>query len=627
MSFRADLEFVRRIRLKSNTRRRTGVRCLCRARAAQIARSGILAIGAIFSFAVVAKGQGSTPPATGLYTLTPCRVADTRDPSGPYGGPALSANSDRTFIFAGRCGIPSTADAVILNVTVTAASAAGDLRIYPAGSSLATASSINYAAGKTRANNGNYSLSSTGGIAVHCDQASGTVQVILDVAGYFETGATPPPGNLWSRRLGDTGDDRVQGIATDGFGNVAVTGHFAGTTNLGGGSVTSNAGSADIFVAEYAPSGGYLWSRVVGGNAPEEGMGAATDPSGNVLVTGYQGSYAVDYGGGVQVEPGGSNDIFVAKYSSAGAWMWSKTIGGYGYDQGNAIAADASGNVFVTGYIGVSAIGVNFGGGALYSAGGSDVFLVKYSAAGAHLWSKRFGSTGNDTGFAVKTDAAGNVFLAGSFEGTVDFGGGALTSVSPPGYGDIFVAKYSASGTHIWSKRFGGPGGSRAYGLAVDSSGDVVVTGKFQSTINFGGSTFTSAGSDDIYLTKLSGATGGHLWSKQFGSTGQDIATGVAVDSGGNFAVAGYFSGSVDFGGGALTSSNIDVFVAKYNSAGGHVWSRRYGGGDNQLADCVSVAPTGEVSVAGFFAMTIDFGTGPLTSAGAYDGFIASIGP
>jgi len=627
MSFAAELKCVPRIRLKSNTQRGTGVRCRRSARTAQIARNGILAISAIFSFAPVLKGLNSALPGTGLYTLTQCRVADTRDPSGPYGGPALSANSDRTFIFAGRCGIPSTADAVILNVTVTAATAAGDLRIYPAGSSLATASAINYAAGKTRANNGNYSLSSTGGIAVHCDQASGTVQVILDVSGYFETGATPPPGSLWSRRLGDTGDDRVQGMATDGLGNVAVTGHFAGTTNLGGGSVSSNAGSADIFVAEYSPSGGYSWSRVIGGSAPEEGMGAATDPTGNVLVTGYQGSYSVDYGGGLQYQPGGSNDIFVAKYSSAGSWVWSKVIGGYGTDQGNAIAADASGNVFVTGYIGVSAIGVDFGGGALFSAGGSDVFLVKYSVAGAHVWSKRFGSTGNDMGFAVKTDGSGNVFIAGSFEGTVNFGGNDLTAVSPTGFGDVFVAKYSASGTHIWSKHFGGPGGSRAYGLAVDSAGDVAVTGKFQSTINFGGSTFTSAGSDDIFLAKLSGATGGHIWSKQFGSTGQDISTGVAVDGSGNFVMAGYFSGSVDFGGGALTASNIDVFVAKYNSAGGHVWSKRYGGGDNQLADCVSVAPTGEVSVGGFFAATIDFGTGPLTSAGAYDGFLAGIGP
>jgi hypothetical protein len=125
----------------------------------------------------------------------------------------------------------------------------------------------------------------------------------------------------------------------------------------------------------------------------------------------------------------------------------------------------------------------------------------------------------------------------------------------------------------------------------------------------------------------LSGADGSHIWSKQFGSTGQDISTGVAVDGSGNFVMAGYFSASVDFGGGALTASNIDVFVAKYNSAGGYVSSRRYGGGDNQFADCVAVAPTGWISVGGFFAATIDFGTGTLTSAGAYDGFVAQISP
>ena len=128
----------------------------------------------------VLRGQQEVvAPAKGLYTVTPCRVADTRDASGPYGGPALTPNSDRTFVFTGRCGIPSTADSVVLNVTVTGATASGDLRIYPAGLPLASASSIGYSAGKTRANNGNYGIGSGGGISVHCDQGTGMVQAIL----------------------------------------------------------------------------------------------------------------------------------------------------------------------------------------------------------------------------------------------------------------------------------------------------------------------------------------------------------------------------------------------------------------------------------------------------------------
>ena len=130
-------------------------------------------------------------------------------------------------------------------------------------------------------------------------------------------------------------------------------------------------------------------------------------------------------------------------------------------------------------------------------------------------------------------------------------------------------------------------------------------------------------------MAKLTGASGAHVWSKRFGSTSQDVSTAVAVDDSGNVVVTGYFLGSVDFGGGPLTASNIDMFVAKYSSAGTYVWARKYGAGGNQLADCVSAAPTGEVSVGGFFAGTIDFGQGAFTSAGttgAYDGVFAGVG-
>jgi hypothetical protein len=120
------------------------------------------------------------------FTVTPCRVVDTRKPDGPYGGPALSANADRTFVLVGQCGIPATAQAVSINVTVTEPTAAGDLRLYPAGSPLPLVSTINYRPGQTRANNAVAVLGSAGDLAIHCEQASGAVQLIIDVNGYFQ---------------------------------------------------------------------------------------------------------------------------------------------------------------------------------------------------------------------------------------------------------------------------------------------------------------------------------------------------------------------------------------------------------------------------------------------------------
>jgi len=120
-----------------------------------------------------------------FYTLAPCRVIDTRGAVGPLGGPALVAKATRTFPVAGHCGIPSTAKALSVNVTVTQSTAAGDLRLFAGGATLPMVSTINYGMGQTRANNGVTSLGATG-LAIRCDQASGTVQAIVDVNGYFQ---------------------------------------------------------------------------------------------------------------------------------------------------------------------------------------------------------------------------------------------------------------------------------------------------------------------------------------------------------------------------------------------------------------------------------------------------------
>jgi Metallo-peptidase family M12 len=129
---------------------------------------------------------GGTPAASRFYTVAPCRVLDTRNAVGPYGGPALAASSDRTFTLSGQCGIPSTAKAVSVNLTVAQPTAGGDLRLYAAGAAVPMASAINYRAGQTRANNATTPLGTGGGLAVRCDQSSGSVQAIIDVNGYYQ---------------------------------------------------------------------------------------------------------------------------------------------------------------------------------------------------------------------------------------------------------------------------------------------------------------------------------------------------------------------------------------------------------------------------------------------------------
>jgi hypothetical protein len=125
-------------------------------------------------------------PAMDFFTVTPCRVLDTRNANGVYGGPALVAGADRVFPLFNQCGIPATARAISVNLTVTQPTTAGNLRLYPAGTPLPTTSSINYVLSLTRANNSVVALNGLGELAVRCSQASGTAHFILDVNGYFE---------------------------------------------------------------------------------------------------------------------------------------------------------------------------------------------------------------------------------------------------------------------------------------------------------------------------------------------------------------------------------------------------------------------------------------------------------
>jgi hypothetical protein len=169
----------------------------------------------------------------------------------------------------------------------------------------------------------------------------------------------------------------------------------------------------------------------------------------------------------------------------------------------------------------------------------------------------------------------------------------------------------------------------------VDTAGDVLLTGDFAGTINFGGTNLTSAGYEDIFLAKLLSASGGHSWSKRFGSTTRtDIGYGVAVDGSNNVAITGFFAYGADFGGGMLVAQDTDIFVAKYSPAGAHISSKRYGDPAGQYAaqygDGIAMSSSGNISVTGHFVGTLDLGlAGSLTSVafGGGDGYLTSLGP
>ena len=267
---------------------------------------------------------------------------------------------------------------------------------------------------------------------------------------------------------------------------------------------------------------------------------------------------------------------------------------------------------------------------------GYDFFVAKYSGLdGSYRWARRFGSAGNDVySYAIAVDNLGDVVVIGKFFGTVDFGRGPLTSA---GDWDIFVAKYSGvNGTALWARRLGGAQTDNGLGVAVDSHGDVVVTGNFYGVADFGGpAPLTSADAyhADIFLAKYRASDGAWLWARQIGSTNYDSGNAVAVDSADNILLTGSFTGTVNFGGpGSLTSAHAaasDAFVAKYTSSGGYLWAQRFGGPTGVFTGTSGTAlvvdGSDNVAVTGKFQSTVDFGNGPLTSAGGSDIFVLKL--
>jgi len=349
------------------------------------------------------------------------------------------------------------------------------------------------------------------------------------------------------------------------------------------------------------------------------------DASGNTVVVGWF-SGTVTFGGPNLTSDSGSDDIFLVKYGPNGVHLWSQRFGSTGDDTPWAVAVDDSGNIIVTGYFHGT---VDFGGGGLVSAGNKDIFLAKYYANGAHQWSQRLGGTDNESSFGVAVDGSGNILVAGSFSGAVNLGGSDLVSA---GAGDVFIAKYNAGGAHQWSERFGGTGEDEANAVAVDVSGNVVVTGYFDGTTNLGGANLVSAGNKDIFLAKYD-ANGLHQWSQSFGGTDYDQGNGVAVDNLGNVVVTGlFYSNSINFGGGVFSPWGYDdIFLAKFNASGAHQWSQRFGGTGEDGGSAVAVDNAGYILVTGAFdgeEMPVSFGGSAWGSApGTYGMFVAKYKP
>jgi len=339
------------------------------------------------------------------------------------------------------------------------------------------------------------------------------------------------------------------------------------------------------------------WGSYLGSDSFDFAFDVAVDDEGNVYITGETRS-AGWVSDGWHSTLVGYNDGFAAKLSASGGHLWSTYVGGDDYDFGSGIAVDGNGNVYVAGE--TKSSGWISGGWDTELGGGGDGFLVKLDASGDHVWSTYLGGLGDDTGTGVALDALGNPYVSGSTWSPGWVSGG--WDLDNDGDGDGYVVKLNAAGAHVRSTYAGGTETDSAEDVALDSDGNVYVTGNTNSpSWVSGGWNTTANGSCDGYVVKLSPLLG-HTWSTYVGGTSTDFAYSLVTDEEGSVYVTGdtRSSGWATGGWDTTLGGSSDGYVVKLDDAGAHVWSTHLGGDQSDEGYGVAVDAAGNVYAVGF---------------------------
>ena len=376
------------------------------------------------------------------------------------------------------------------------------------------------------------------------------------------------------------------------------------------------------------------WATHVGGTSSDQSGDIASDASNNIYITGnFTGTADFD-GDGVydDAASAGGEDIFLAKYDETGVLLWGATAGGSGSDEGLAVAADATGNVYITGYF---SGGADFDGDTIddvIARSARDLFVAKYDATGAFQWVHAAGGlTGNgqDAGTDIEVDGD-YILVTGYFRGAADFDEDGVADVTSAGNQDGFAARFSASGSLDWVSSIGARQADEGVGITSDGNGGAFISGSFSGNIDINGDTIddlVSHGGDDGYIVHCNG-TGDMMWAIAAGGTGADRPSHIARDlSTGDIYFTGTFRGAADFDGDGVAdvtaTSADDMFLAKYTESGSFQWVISASGTSSETPRRLLV--DNGVIVTGGYQGTIDFdndGVIESTSSSGEDVFV-----
>lgn len=299
---------------------------------------------------------------------------------------------------------------------------------------------------------------------------------------------------------------------------------------------------------------------------------------------------------------------------------YAARIGGSSLDEGRGIAVDINGNSYSTGYYQSS---FTVAGSTLTHSGNRDCYLIKRDSSGTAVWAKKFGGSGQEYGHGVAVDSAGDVYLTGWFENTVDFDpNSGVSNLTSSGATDAFLVKLSSAGSLVYARKFGGASNDYAFNVALSYTNGLAsayVVGYFEGTADYDPtptvSNVVSAGSADAFVWRVD-AQGDNPFAWRMGGSGFDQARGIGIDHNNNVNVTGAFTGTADFDPSTANlnltvtgNANSDVFVAQYDSLGAPIWLKQIGGTGVDFVSALTVSRN-NIFIGGYYSNTVDFDPG-----------------
>jgi hypothetical protein len=419
----------------------------------------------------------------------------------------------------------------------------------------------------------------------------------------FLAGTTNAQDVLWVKQGTSPGFENGNAIVADDSGNVYVTGQIEFTSVFDTYSIPVY-GQHDVLVAKYNSQGIIQWIRKAGGPSGDIGNGIGIDSTHNVYVTGEIEETA-QFGSGISVTSEGANDIFVAKYDVNGNILWAKGFGSdQGSDKGRAMVVSKEGNCYITGNFTNT---TEFDSHTLNTNGGNDIFITKINTDGDVLWAKKAGGSSQDRGYGIALDAFENVYVTGTFTQSATLKN---TTITNPGNNSTFLAKYDSTGHFEWVKAAGACcDTTKSNVVALDDLGNIYIAGSFNDATKFGSNNFTSMGLSDIFIVKYD-STGQVVWAKQAGSTDEDIAYSLAVNSYTNtIYVTGLIAGTGQFDNITVPIAGYkDIYIAAYNTDGDAMWVTTHGGHLRDVGSAIAVNRSGFIYNTGLFNDVAAFG-------------------